>query len=71
MRTNTCILVRRGRRIAKEEVKRTVVRGVFFPSNHALGVEERTHWTGLDFVDDTRLEVDVERAGDILARTRL
>ncbi len=55
----------------KDKVKRTVDRGVFFPSNHALGVEERTHWTSLDLVDDAWLEVDIERTRDILARARL
>ena len=55
----------------KKEVIRTVVRGVFFPRDHALGVEERTHWATLDLVDHAWLEVDIERAGDILARARL
>lgn len=55
----------------KKEVKGTVVRGVFFPRDHALGVEERTHRATLDLVDHAWLEVDIERAGDILARPRL
>lgn len=55
----------------KKEVKGTVVRGVFFPRDHALGVEERTHRATLDLVDHAWLEVDIERAGDILARARL
>lgn len=55
----------------KKEVKGTVVRGVFFPRDHALGVEERTHRATLDLVDHAWLKVDIERAGDILARARL
>jgi hypothetical protein len=55
----------------EKKMKRTVVCGVFFPRDHALGVEERTHGATLDLVDDAWLEVDIERAGDILARARL
>jgi hypothetical protein len=50
---------------------RTVVRSVLLPGDHALRVEQRAHRASSDFVDNTWLEIDVEGAGDILARSRL
>lgn len=34
-------------------------------------MEQRAEGTGLDIVDSTRLEIDVERAGDVFARACL
>jgi hypothetical protein len=50
---------------------RTVVCGVLLPGDHALGVEESTHWASFDLVDDAWLEIYIEGARDILARARL
>ena len=49
----------------------TVVGRILLSSNHRLRVEQRAIRTGLDIVDCAGLEVNVERAGDILARASL
>ena len=49
----------------------TVVRGVLLPGDHRLRVEERPVRAVLHVVNDARLEIDVERSRDVLARGRL
>ena len=50
---------------------RTVVGSIFLPRDHRLWVEERPVGAGLDIVDGTWLEVDVERPRYVLARASL
>ena len=50
---------------------RTVVGRVLLPRDHSLGVEEGAVRASLHIVDGTGLEVDVERAGHVLAVARL
>jgi len=52
-------------------LKRTIVRGIFLPSDHTFWVEQGAHWPGSDLVDNAWFEIDIERARDILARARL
>ena len=49
----------------------TVVRSVLFSCQHCFRVEKGSIGASLDLVDNTRLQVDVERARDILAGARL
>ena len=51
--------------------RRTVVGGILFARDHRLWVEERPVGAGLDIVDGTWLEVDVERPRYVLARASL
>ena len=49
----------------------TVVGRILLSRNHRLRVEQGPVGTRLDVVDGARLKIDVKRAGDVLARTRL
>ena len=49
----------------------TVVGRILLSRNHRLRVEQGPVGTRLDVVDGARLKVDVERAGNVLARTSL
>ena len=48
---------------------RTVVGSILLASDHLLGVEEVAVRTGPDLIDDIGLEVNVDRARNILALT--
>jgi len=40
--------------------KRTIVRGIFLPSDHTFWVEQGAHWSSFDLVDNAWFEVDIE-----------
>jgi hypothetical protein len=46
-----------------------VVRRILLAGNHVLGVEEGAVCAGADLIDDIRLQIGVDCAGDILALT--
>lgn len=46
-----------------------VVGSVFLAGDELLGVEQGAVGTGADFIDDGRLKIDKDSAGDVLART--
>ncbi len=48
-----------------------VVSGIFFTRDELLGVEELSVGTGTDLIDDGRLEIEEDSAGDVLASTSL
>ncbi len=48
-----------------------VVRGILLTRDEGLGVEERTEGAGADLVDDVGLQIDVDRAGHVLAAAGL
>ena len=49
----------------------TVVGRILLAGNHGLRMEERPVVAALDLIDGARLEVDVEGAGNVLARASL
>ena len=49
----------------------TVARSVLFAGNKSLGVEEAPVGASADLIDNVGLEVDVKRAGNVLARRGL
>lgn len=50
---------------------RVVVRGVLLSVDEGFGVEELTVFTGANFIDDGRFQIDVDRTGDVFARSSL
>ena len=59
------------RRLGSFQKVPTVVGRILLPRNHRLRVEEGPVGTDFHVIDGTRLEVDVERAGNILAGASL
>ena len=51
----------------RRTMSHTVVSSILLACDESLGVEEGAVDTGPDLVDDVGLEVDVERAGHVLA----
>ena len=48
-------------------VSLTVARGILLAGDEGLGVEETPVGARLHLIDDVGLEIDVERAGNVLA----
>ena len=53
------------------DASRTVARGILLASDKGFGVEKTPVGPGADLVDNVGLEVDVKRAGHVLARRGL
>lgn len=49
----------------------TIVSSVLLSGDHGLGVKKRPVGAAFNLVNASRLEIDVERAGDVFAGTRL
>lgn len=49
----------------------TIIRGVFLASDHSLGTEEGSVRADLDVVDNTRLEIHVDRTRNVFSRSGL
>jgi len=69
MRTSRSFRVKRC--LTKKERGLTIIGGVFLAGDHGLRVEERPVRTGLDIIDDARLEIHVDGTRDVFSGSSL